>query len=380
VADTLRNSPIWHALSTDQKLALMAQLEANHGKSRMDDASNTISANVNRAQAMKKDPDWVLNYKAPGKAYGWFQPLDEPAQLKRAEKLMASPEHQILRAEAAGQLARVQGGEGALPDRVGGGTAYLGKYSEMTRLRDKEPNKYKDWGVGGSNWSGEVPGQGYKSQTHEDGSHAFIRLKEHGPAQAGNAPKTMGEMVQRYAPSSGQSELDMFAKGASANSSVNPAPGTGNMFAGHSGAASTPEAQTALLQAPHASQTDPALLASAMRSSTPADSVSPAGVAASARYAPEQTTTPGSMFADPAYADSVAQASKDAAGSKSPENPFGTAGIFFGRALSQGGGTSSPPIPQSSSSPIQAAKVTPGQGGGYFWFGAKPKPAPAQGL
>lgn len=170
-----RGSKLWTSLTPAQRLALMGAMEADKGERWFDSATNTISANANRAGQLGWDTDRVLNHKGKGRRYGWFQPLDEPSQYARAQALMQRPEFAGLVREAEGQIARLQGAAGALPDRVNGATHYLSHARVMRDLEAKEPSKYRDWGPRGSNWSGYDPKTGdYRSKTYEDASHSFI--------------------------------------------------------------------------------------------------------------------------------------------------------------------------------------------------------------
>lgn len=162
-----RSDPLWTGLKPNQRLALMGLMEA--GPSRYDAALNTVHANVNRSQKLGWDTDRVLNYRQAGSGYGWFQPLYEPAQRARAQAYLKLPQFATLSEDAQRRI------DGGAEDRVAGATHYLVPEKTMVSLEARQPNKYKNWGPSGQNWTGYDPSTGsYKGVTHRDNVHAFL--------------------------------------------------------------------------------------------------------------------------------------------------------------------------------------------------------------
>jgi hypothetical protein len=150
----------WNSLDAYQKAAAMALMEAD-GRN-FNDARNAAGAMVNRAAKSGAD----LGSHVSGAIY---QPTIEQSQQQRLPSILKSPEF--------GQLtqwvkARSAGDE---PDPVAGATHFLAKPQVMLSLESRQPDKYKNWGPRGENWTGYDPKTGqYANQTIEDGSHAFL--------------------------------------------------------------------------------------------------------------------------------------------------------------------------------------------------------------
>jgi len=159
-----QNQEIWRSLSPTQKAAAMALLEADTGGNYVQDATNVLGAIINRAQRERKD------LGAHVSEAGTYQPLIEPAQLARLPRILKSPEFAQLTQKAEARLS------GQEPDWVQGATHFLAPEKTMLALEAREPNKYKNWGPRGANWTGYDPQTGsYKGVVMRDGSHAFLQ-------------------------------------------------------------------------------------------------------------------------------------------------------------------------------------------------------------
>jgi hypothetical protein len=150
----------WISLSPSQRVAAMALMEAD--RKDPNDAKNVVGAIINRAQKTGQNvADQVSSTK--------YQPTFEDSQEARLPGILKDPNFQNLTQLAEDRL------NGKTPDWVGGATHYLAPAKTMVALEAREPNKYKDWGPRGSNWTGYDPDTGdYKSKIFQDGSHAFL--------------------------------------------------------------------------------------------------------------------------------------------------------------------------------------------------------------
>lgn len=152
--------PEWQRLSSREKAAAMALLEADQvgGKIDTDSARNALGAMINRASRDGVD----IGDHVSGKIY---QPTIEPAQFARLPRLIGSPEHQQLMALYDGRVA------GREPDWVQGATHFLAPERTMLALEAREPNKYRSW----RQWTGYDDAAGeYRGVTLRDRSHAFL--------------------------------------------------------------------------------------------------------------------------------------------------------------------------------------------------------------
>jgi hypothetical protein len=170
--------PEWLKLSPTERAAAMALLEADSSNGRIDlgSARNALGAMINRADKEGVD----LGEHVSGKIY---QPTIEPAQRARLNKIIGSPEHQEMVALANRRLA------GDEADWVNGATHFLAPEKTMLALEAREPNKYKNWGPRGQNWTkfGEDPERPneYKGVVMRDASHAFLAPEGAHSAQFG---------------------------------------------------------------------------------------------------------------------------------------------------------------------------------------------------
>ena len=171
----------WLALKPPQRAALMALME-REGKN-PEDAKNIIGAMVNRAKKSGVDLGDHVGERV-------YQPSFEPSQQARIDRLLKSPDF--------GQLSQFaeQRWNGQLPDNVNGATHYLAPERTMLSLQAREPQKYKNWGPNGANWTGygkdpAKPNE-YKGVVLRDGSHAFLapegRYSAPGDGQPSPAP------------------------------------------------------------------------------------------------------------------------------------------------------------------------------------------------
>lgn len=158
------NDPEWQKLDDVTKAAVMAYLEADNknGKVDLGSATNALGAMINRA-----DKEGVpLGQHVSGKIY---QPTIEPAQRARVSQALQSPEVAQLRSLAQERMS------GDRPDWVNGATHFLAPEQAMLALESREPNKYKNWGPRGQNWTGYDPATGeYRGVVLRDASHAFL--------------------------------------------------------------------------------------------------------------------------------------------------------------------------------------------------------------
>lgn len=154
------SNELWNSLDDYQKAAAMALMEAD-GRN-FNDARNAAGAMVNRAA--KSGESLGEHTSKP-----IYQPTIEPAQQQRLSGILKSPEFGSL---TTWVKARSAGDE---PDPVAGATHFLAKPQVMLSLESRQPDKYKNWGPRGDNWTGYDPKTGqYANQTIEDGSHAFL--------------------------------------------------------------------------------------------------------------------------------------------------------------------------------------------------------------
>lgn len=167
------NHPEWQRLSSREKAAAMALLEADQvgGKVDVDSARNALGAMINRAARDGVD----IGQHVSGKIY---QPTIEPAQFARLARVVGSPEHKQLMDLYDG---RVSGRE---PDWVQGATHFLAPESTMLKLEAGNPSKYKSW----RQWTkyDDATGQ-YAGVTLRDKSHAFLAPEGAHSAKFGDA-------------------------------------------------------------------------------------------------------------------------------------------------------------------------------------------------
>lgn len=154
----------WQQLDDVTKAAVMAYLEADskNGKVDLGSASNALGAMINRA-----DKEGVpLGQHVSGKIY---QPTIEPTQYARVGKALQSDEVAQLKQLARERLS------GEREDWVNGATHFLAPERTMLALEAREPNKYRNWGPRGQNWTGYDPLTGeYRGVVLRDASHAFL--------------------------------------------------------------------------------------------------------------------------------------------------------------------------------------------------------------
>lgn len=152
--------PRWQTLNPYQRAALMSMMEAD-GRD-LDAARNALGAMVNRAA--KSGEDIGAHVSKP-----IYQPTIEPSQQARIDSLMRDPRF----SELTGWAERRS--MGLEPDPVGGATHFLAPERTMLSLEAREPNKYKNWGPRGANWTGYDPSTGqYRGVITRDTSHAFL--------------------------------------------------------------------------------------------------------------------------------------------------------------------------------------------------------------
>jgi len=165
------NNETWKTLTPTQKAAAMALMEAGN----ISDAKNALGAMINRSDKEGVD----LGTHVSGRIY---QPTIEPSQEARLDSIIKKPEFKQLTDVAEQRL------NGLTPDWSNGATHFLAKPSTMLNLENKNPDKYKNWGPRGANWSGydEKTGK-YGNQVMEDNSHAFLTPEGAHSAQFGAA-------------------------------------------------------------------------------------------------------------------------------------------------------------------------------------------------
>ena len=168
---------LWQSLDPYQRAAAMAMMEANAGPNYLRDSANVLGAIINRSEASKTPLGEHVNSAST------YQPLIESGQEARLRSIVSKPEFERMTA-----LAR-QRSEGVVPDWVGGATHYLAPAKTMVKLEQAEPNKYRDWGPRGSNWSTYDPALGdYRDKVMQDSSHAFLRPQEFGGVTSASKP------------------------------------------------------------------------------------------------------------------------------------------------------------------------------------------------
>lgn len=173
------SDPRWQALSQTERAAAMALMEANARNP--DDAKHVLGAIINRSQ---KTGDPLGDHVSKP----IYQPTIEPSQQARLDGILRDPNFQTLKAWAERRLA------GQEPDPVQGATHFLAPESTMLALERKDPNKYKNWGPRGANWTGYDPATGsYKGVVMRDGSHAFLA-----PDGSYNAPRAQPSINGGY--------------------------------------------------------------------------------------------------------------------------------------------------------------------------------------
>jgi hypothetical protein len=165
------NNETWKTLTPAQKAAAMSLMEAGN----ISDAKNALGAMINRSDKEGVD----LGTHVSGKIY---QPTIEPSQEARLNVILKKPEFKQLTDVAEQRMS------GLTPDWANGATHFLAKPSTMLNLESKNPDKYKNWGPRGANWSGydEKTGK-YGNQVMEDNSHAFLTPEGVHSAQFGDA-------------------------------------------------------------------------------------------------------------------------------------------------------------------------------------------------
>jgi hypothetical protein len=148
------HNPTWKALSSVEKAAAMALLEADGANP--EDARNALAAMINRSSKTGEELGAHVSRSI-------YQPTIEPAQERRLSRILASPKFEQLRGWAEKRVA----GEEA--DPVGGATHFLASEKTMLALEAREPRKYRSW----RKWTG-FDGTGYRGVVMRDGSHAFL--------------------------------------------------------------------------------------------------------------------------------------------------------------------------------------------------------------
>ena len=152
--------PRWLALNPYQRAAAMALMEADGMDSTA--ARNALGAMINRSQKSGVDLGEHVGQRI-------YQPSIEPAQQARLDRIMRTPAF----ADLTGWAERRARGEEA--DPVKGATHFLAPEKTMLALEAKEPNKYRNWGPRGQNWTGYDPSTGqYRGVVMRDASHAFL--------------------------------------------------------------------------------------------------------------------------------------------------------------------------------------------------------------
>lgn len=185
------NHPDWQRLSSREKAAAMALLEADQvgGKIDPESAKNALGAMINRAARDNVD----IGQHVSGKIY---QPTIEDAQFSRLGRIINSPEHQQLMALYDARTS------GQAPDWVNGATHFLAPEKTMLSLEARDPAKYRSW----RQWTGFDDNTGeYKGVTLRDRSHAFLAPEgafsakfgdaQPGQAAPGAAPAAVPSMV-----------------------------------------------------------------------------------------------------------------------------------------------------------------------------------------
>lgn len=154
------SDPTWAKLNPFQKAAAMSLMEADKMDAR--DAKNALGAMINRAAKNGEDLGAHVSQKI-------YQPTIEPGQQRRLGMILNSPQFQQLTQWAEARAA------GQEPDPVNGATHFLAPERTMLELERSDPQKYKNWGPRGANWTGfdETTGQ-YKGVVTRDKSHAFL--------------------------------------------------------------------------------------------------------------------------------------------------------------------------------------------------------------
>jgi len=164
MARTWTSQEIWQRLTPTQKAAAMALMEADTkgGRIDLDAARNVLGAIINRSE--KTGEELGQHVSKP-----IYQPTIEMSQFARLPRILQSPEFREMTSLAE---RRVQGQEG---DWVQGATHFLAPEKTMLALEAREPNKYKNWGPRGANWTGYDPATGeYRGVVMRDSSHAFL--------------------------------------------------------------------------------------------------------------------------------------------------------------------------------------------------------------
>jgi hypothetical protein len=150
----------WNSLSPFQRAAAMALMEADGRDPTA--ARNALGAMINRA--MKSGEELGTHV---GRSI--YQPAIEPAQQARLRSIVGSDDFGSLTQWAADRHA------GKVADPVNGATHFLAPEKTMLDLEARDPEKYKNWGPRGANWTGYDPATGeYKGVVLRDSSHAFL--------------------------------------------------------------------------------------------------------------------------------------------------------------------------------------------------------------
>lgn len=149
-----KHNPTWQSLDPASKAAAMALMEADGAD--IDDARNALGAMINRAGRSGEDLGAHVSRSI-------YQPTIEPAQERRLEKLLRTPQFAELKGWAERRMA------GQEPDPVQGATHFLAPESTMLALESREPRKYRSW----RQWTG-FDGQAYRGVITRDKSHAFL--------------------------------------------------------------------------------------------------------------------------------------------------------------------------------------------------------------
>lgn len=171
----------WKGLSGTEKAAAMALLEADGANA--NDARNALAAMINRAGKGGEDLGAHVSRSI-------YQPTIEPAQERRLERVLRSPEFADLKGWAERRVA------GQESDPVQGATHFLASEDTMLALEAKEPRKYKSW----RKWTG-FDGKSYRGVITRDGSHAFLAPEGAADTAVGDDPNAYDgphpEMTQK---------------------------------------------------------------------------------------------------------------------------------------------------------------------------------------
>lgn len=192
--------PEWQKLSSYEKAAAMALLEADSkgGKIDVTSARNALGAMINRADKEGEDLGEHVSRKI-------YQPTIEPLQYSRLQDIMKRPEFQAMTSLAEKR------DRGEVDDWVQGATHFLAKPEVMLGLEAEDPKKYRSW----RKWTGFDESTGrYSNEVMADNSHVFLAPEgRHTANRAPMAREWTGEM-DSAAPTASQSFQPTTAAGA----------------------------------------------------------------------------------------------------------------------------------------------------------------------